>query len=146
LPSLAATDGATIAEVYRINTIAPLLLFQEVRTWLDAVAGMVINITSDAAGGAWPGWGVYGSSKAALEQLSGVLAAEHPSLAVYAVDPGDLRTDMHQAAFPGEDISDRPEPATAVPAILSLLDRRPPSGRYRASDIRPTRANGAVSR
>ncbi|CAN5757398.1 SDR family oxidoreductase [soil metagenome] len=137
LPSLATIDETTIADVHRINTIAPLLLFQQVCVALDADRGTVINITSDAAHGAWPGWGVYGSSKAALEQLTAVLGAEHPALAVYAIDPGDLRTNMHQAAFPGEDISDRPEPATVVPAILSVLDRRPASGRYRAVDLAP---------
>ncbi|MBW3603751.1 MAG: SDR family oxidoreductase [Actinobacteria bacterium] len=135
LPSLASVDEQTLADVYRVNAIAPLLLFQAVRDALETVDGTVINVTSDAAGGAWPGWGVYGSSKAALEQLTGVLGSEHPSLAVYAVDPGDMRTDMHQVAFPGDDISDRPEPATVVPAILSLVDRRPASGRYRAAEL-----------
>lgn len=139
LPALASVDGSTLAEAYRINTIAPLLLFQAVLLQLRAARGTVMAITSDAAGGPWPGWGVYGSSKAALEQLVGVLGAEHPALAIYAVDPGDLRTDMHQAAFPGEDISNRPEPSTVVPAILSLVDTRPPSGRYRAAEL-PVRA------
>jgi NAD(P)-dependent dehydrogenase (short-subunit alcohol dehydrogenase family) len=146
LPALATSSGTTLADVHRVNTIAPVLLFQQVRTSLEAVGGTVINITSDAAHGAWPGWGVYGSSKAALEQLTAVLAAEHPALAVYAVDPGDLRTDMHQAAFPGEDISDRPEPATVVPAILSLLDLRPASGRYRAMEISAALADEVADR
>lgn len=146
LPALAMTSGTTLADVHRVNTIAPVLLFQEVRTLLEAVGGTVINITSDAAHGAWPGWGVYGSSKAALEQLTAVLAAEHPALAVYAVDPGDLRTDMHQAAFPSEDISDRLEPATVVPAILSLLDLRPASGRYRATELAAAAADEAEGR
>lgn len=135
LPSLASVDEQTLTDVYRVNAIAPLLLFQAVHDVLETVDGTVINVTSDAAGGAWPGWGVYGSSKAALEQLTSVLGAEHPSLAVYAVDPGDLRTDMHQAAFPGDDISDRPAPATVVPAILSLVDHRPASGRYRVAEL-----------
>lgn len=135
LPSLVSVDEQTLTAVYRVNAIAPLLLFQAVRDALEIAAGIVVNVTSDAAGGAWPGWGVYGSSKAALEQLTGVLGTEHPSLAVYAVDPGDLRTDMHQAAFPDDDISDRPEPATVVPAILSLVARRPASGRYRAAEL-----------
>lgn len=134
LPALDGVDEATLVDVYRINTIAPLLLFQAVRAALEP-AGMVVAITSDAAAGHWPGWGVYGSSKAALEHLTGVLAAEHPGLAVYAVDPGDLRTAMHQAAFPDEDISDRPPPAAVVPAILSLLTQRLASGRYRAADL-----------
>lgn len=135
LPALAKIDERTLVEVYRINAVAPLALFQLVRPALEAADGVVINVTSDAANGPWPGWGVYGSSKAALDQLTRVLAAEHPRLSVYAVDPGDLRTAMHQAAFPGENISDRPPPERAVPAILSLLDRRPDSGHYRAADL-----------
>ena len=135
LPALAAVDETTLVEVHRTNVIAPLLVFQAVRTALEAAGGVVINVTSDAAAGPWPGWGVYGSSKAALEQVTRVLAAEHPELAVYAFDPGDLRTAMHQAAFPGEDISDRPAPASVVPAVLSLIEDRPPSGRLRAADV-----------
>ena len=83
----------------------------------------------------YPGWGGYGSAKAALDQLTAVLAAEHPELRVYAADPGDMRTQMHQDAFPGEDISDRPEPETVVPAVLSLLDSNLPSGRYVAGQL-----------
>lgn len=140
LPALATVTEATLTGVHRINTVAPLLLFQAVLPWLEATGGAMIAITSDAASGPWPGWGVYGSSKAALEQVVRVLGAEHPALAVWAVDPGDLRTAMHQAAFPGEDISDRPEPETVVPAVLSLLDTRPPSGRYRAADLPGSKA------
>ena len=95
----------------------------------------MLNISSDASVEAYPGWGAYGSAKAALDQLSAVLAAEEPALAVYAADPGDMRTEMHQAAFPGEDISDRPAPETVVPALLTLLATRPPSGRVRAADF-----------
>ncbi|HEX6256366.1 MAG TPA: SDR family oxidoreductase [Euzebyales bacterium] len=135
LPALVDVDEDTLVAVHRTNAVAPLMLFQAVRPALTAAAGAVMNITSDAATGPWPGWGIYGASKAALEQFTRVLAAEHPDLAVYAVDPGDLRTDMHQAAFFGEDISDRPAPSTVVPAILSLLDRRAASGRYRAPDL-----------
>lgn len=145
LPPLASVDEATLAAVHRTNAIAPLLLFQAVRPALEAAGGIVINITSDAATGSWPGWGVYGSSKAALDQLTNVLAAEHPDLAVYALDPGDLRTAMHQAAFPGEDISDRATPASVVPAILGVLDDRPPSGRLRAADL-PVRVSRGVGR
>ena len=94
-----------------------------------------MNISSDAAVEAYPGWGGYGSAKAALDQLTAVLAEEHPDLHVYAVDPGDMRTDMQQQAFPGEDITDRAEPASVVPALLRLIDERPPSGRYRAADL-----------
>ncbi len=102
---------------------------------LAASAGTVVNVTSDAAVEAYPGWGGYGSSKAALDQLSSVLAAEQPTIRVYAFDPGDMRTQMHQDAYPGEDISDRPEPDTVVPAFLRLIEQRPASGRYRASDL-----------
>jgi NAD(P)-dependent dehydrogenase (short-subunit alcohol dehydrogenase family) len=96
---------------------------------------VIVNLTSDAAVEPYRGWGGYGSSKAALDQLSAVLAAENPGVPVYAFDPGDMRTEMHQAAFPGEDISDRAEPQSVVPALLRLLDTRPASGRYRAADL-----------
>jgi NAD(P)-dependent dehydrogenase (short-subunit alcohol dehydrogenase family) len=96
----------------------------------------VINVTSDAAVEAYEGWGGYGSAKAALEQLSHVLATEEGAIRVWWTDPGDLRTAMHQAAYPGEDISDRPLPDAAVPGFLQLLDQRPPSGRVRISDLR----------
>jgi NAD(P)-dependent dehydrogenase (short-subunit alcohol dehydrogenase family) len=95
----------------------------------------IINVTSDAAVEPYEGWGGYGSSKAALEQVSAILAAEQPGLRVYAVDPGDMRTQMHQAAFPGEDISDRPPPEDSVPGLLALIEGRLPSGRYRARDL-----------
>jgi NAD(P)-dependent dehydrogenase (short-subunit alcohol dehydrogenase family) len=121
--------------VYDTNVLAPLALIQLLAAPLAGAAGAVINVSSDAAADAYPGWGGYGSAKAALDQLTAVLAAEEPLLRCYAFDPGDMRTQMHQQAFPGEDISDRPEPATVVPALLRLLDERPPSGRYRASDL-----------
>ncbi len=97
--------------------------------------GAIVNVSSDAAVEAYPGWGGYGSAKAALDQLTAVLAAEEPGLRCYAFDPGDMRTEMHQLAFPGEDISDRAEPASVIPALLRLLGERPPSGRYQASDL-----------
>src|SRR5215469_10864925 len=97
--------------------------------------GVIVNVSSDAAVEAYPGWGGYGSAKAALDQLTNVLGIEEPRLRCYAFDPGDMRTEMHQLAFPGEDISDRPEPRTVVPALLRLLETRPPSGRYRAADL-----------
>jgi len=124
-----------LRRVYDTNVIAPLALVQLLTAPLAAAAGTIVNVSSDAAVEAYPGWGGYGSSKAALDQLAAVLAAEEPSLRCYAFDPGDMRTDMHQQAFPGEDISDRPEPETVIPALLRLLDERPPSGRYRASDL-----------
>jgi NAD(P)-dependent dehydrogenase (short-subunit alcohol dehydrogenase family) len=121
--------------VYQVNVFAPLALVQQFLPLLRAVRGTVIDVSSDAAVEAYPGWGGYGSAKAALDQVSAVLAAEEPDLRIYAVDPGDMRTDMHQAAFPGEDVSDRPDPATVVPAFLRLLDERPASGRYTASQL-----------
>jgi NAD(P)-dependent dehydrogenase (short-subunit alcohol dehydrogenase family) len=124
-----------LGRVYESNVVAPLALVQLLTAPLAAAAGTIVNVSSDAAVEAYPGWGGYGSSKAALDQITAVLAAEEPSLRCYAFDPGDMRTDMHQQAFPGEDISDRPEPETVVPALLRLIDERPPSGRYRASDL-----------
>jgi NAD(P)-dependent dehydrogenase (short-subunit alcohol dehydrogenase family) len=124
-----------LGRVYESNVVAPLALIQLLTAPLAAAAGTIVNVSSDAAVEAYPGWGGYGSSKAALDQLTAVLAAEEPSLRCYAFDPGDMRTDMHQQAFPGEDISDRPEPETVIPALLRLIDERPPSGRYRASDL-----------
>ena len=120
-----------LEQVYRANVIAPLAIVQELREYLKPAA-RIINITSDAGVEAYPGWGGYGSSKAALEQLSAVLAAENPTLRVYWVDPGDMRTQMQQEAFPGEDISDRPPPEQSVPGLIALLDGQHPSGRYAA--------------
>lgn len=122
--------------ILETNVIAPLGVLQALRAELKQGA-RVINVTSDAAVSAYTGWGGYGSSKAALEQLSAVLAAENPSVRVYWVDPGDLRTDMHQAAFPDEDISDRPLPEVRVPAFITLLDGDLPSGRYIAATLGP---------
>jgi len=108
--------------------------------WLVSGGGVLVNITSDASVEAYQGWGGYGSAKAALHHVTAVLAAEQPSISCYAFDPGDMRTRMHQQAFPGEDISDRPEPETVVPALLQLLDERPASGRYRACELRGSAA------
>lgn len=137
LQALAAADLDELRRVYEVDVLAPLALTQLLLPALTTAAGVLINISSDAAVEAYETWGGYGSAKAALDHASRVLAAEHPALAVYAVDPGDLRTAMHQAAFPGEDISDRPEPATVVPSFLQLLDSRPASGRYRAAEFTP---------
>lgn len=123
-----------IEQVYQANVIAPLALLQEVRASLKAKAH-ILDITSDAGIEAYPGWGGYGSSKAALEHLSAILAAENLTLRVYWVDPGDMNTQMHQAAFPGEDISDRPPPETSVPGLVALLEGDLPSGRYRAREL-----------
>jgi NAD(P)-dependent dehydrogenase (short-subunit alcohol dehydrogenase family) len=121
-----------LEHVYAVNVLAPLALFQLVRF---APGGRVINVTSDAAVEPYEGWGGYGSSKAALERISSILAIEHPELRVYAVDPGDMNTRMHQEAFPGEDISDRPPPEDSVPGLLALIEGDLPSGRYRAAAL-----------
>jgi len=120
-----------LEEVYRTNAVAPLALVQAVGEDLKPGA-RILNITSDAGVEPYLGWGGYGSSKAALEHLSAILAAENPSLRVYRVDPGDMRTQMHREAFPGEDISDRPLPEESVPGLLELLTGDLPSGRYEA--------------
>ena len=134
-PTLADYPLDTFEAVYRVNVTGPLGLIQLALPLVRAAKGTIINVTSDAGVEGYEGWGGYGSSKAALEQMSNVLAAEEPSIYVYWFDPGDMRTQMHQEAFPGEDISDRPEPETVVPAIRNLLQTAPPSGRYRASDL-----------
>jgi NAD(P)-dependent dehydrogenase (short-subunit alcohol dehydrogenase family) len=123
-----------LERVYRTNVIAPLALIQELHSYLNEDA-RILNITSDAAVENYAGWGGYGSSKAALEQLSHILAAENESWKVYWVDPGDMRTAMHQEAFPGEDISDRPLPETSVPGLLALINGTYPSGRYAARSL-----------
>jgi NAD(P)-dependent dehydrogenase (short-subunit alcohol dehydrogenase family) len=146
LPALDRYPLEALRRVYETDVVAPLALVQLLAPRLRAAGGIVVNVSSDAAVEPYPGWGGYGSAKAALDQLSAVLAAEEPDLRVYAVDPGDMRTDMHQAAFPGEDITDRPEPATVVPALLRLLDARPPSGRYRAADWAAADDAAAASR
>jgi len=124
-----------LEETYRVNVIAPLGLVQAALPLLAASEGAIVNITSDAGVEAYEAWGGYGSSKAALEHLSHVLAVEEPALRVWWFDPGDMRTRMHQDAFPGEDISDRPAPEDVVPALRRLLDEHPPSGRFRAADL-----------
>jgi NAD(P)-dependent dehydrogenase (short-subunit alcohol dehydrogenase family) len=134
-PTLEHYPLDVLAEVYRVNTFAPLALCQLLLPALRAANGRIVNVSSDAAVEAYPGWGGYGSAKAALDQLSAVLGTEHPELRVYAVDPGDMATAMHQAAFPGEDISDRPSPESVVPALLELIEHDLPSGRYRAAEL-----------
>ena len=134
-PALSDYPARELSAVYQTNLFAPLALIQAGLPALTDNAGVIVNLTSDAAVEPYPGWGGYGSSKAALDQLSAVLAAEASTVPVYAFDPGDMRTEMHQAAFPDEDISDRAEPESVVPALLRLLDTRPASGRYRAADL-----------
>jgi NAD(P)-dependent dehydrogenase (short-subunit alcohol dehydrogenase family) len=135
LPHLAEHPLGDFESVLRINALAPLALIQALLPKLTAAQGTIVNVTSDAAVEAYEGWGAYGASKAALDQISAVLGVENPGLHVYAFDPGDMRTQMHQDAFPGEDISDRPLPETVVPSLLRLIEERPPSGRYRASEL-----------
>jgi NAD(P)-dependent dehydrogenase (short-subunit alcohol dehydrogenase family) len=137
-PGLLDYPPEVLEEVYRTNVVAPLALVQAVRQDLKPGA-RIINVTSDAAVEPYEGWGGYGSSKAALEQLSNILAAENPELRVYRVDPGDMRTRMHQEAFPDEDISDRPPPEESVPGLVELLTGDLPSARYEARALTHTR-------
>ena len=130
-PPLATYPLGELERVYRVNVLAPLALIQRALPALKPGAG-ILNITSDAAVEPYEGWGGYGSSKAALEQISRILGAERPELRVYAVDPGDMNTRLHQEAFPGEDISDRPPPDVSVPGLLALIEGELPSGRYQA--------------
>jgi NAD(P)-dependent dehydrogenase (short-subunit alcohol dehydrogenase family) len=135
LPHVAWLRTGDLERILRTNVVAPLRIVQAALPHLRAQRGAVVNVTSDAAVEGYEGWGGYGASKAALEQLSRVLAAEEPDVRVYWVDPGDMRTQMHQDAFPGEDISDRPTPASRVPGLVRLVDERRPSGRYRVDDL-----------
>ncbi|HEY7105625.1 MAG TPA: SDR family oxidoreductase [Acidimicrobiia bacterium] len=134
LPSLGDVDADVLRRVFDVNVVAPIALLQALDAQLAAGA-TVVNVTSDAAVEAYEGWGAYGASKAALEQASRVLAAERPDLRVLVVDPGDMRTEMHQDAFPGEDISDRLPPTMSVPGFLALLGGNQPSGRYEARRV-----------
>jgi NAD(P)-dependent dehydrogenase (short-subunit alcohol dehydrogenase family) len=133
-PALAEYPLEELRRVYEANVFAPLALVQLALPRLASSAA-ILDVTSDAAVEPYEGWGGYGSSKAALEQLTAILGAEHPGLRVYSVDPGDMRTQMHQDAFPGEDISDRPPPEDSVPGLLALIDGSLPSGRYRAAEV-----------
>ena len=135
-PNLLDYPLDVMEHVLRTNVIAPLGVIQALRSDLKPGA-RVINVTSDAGVNAYAGWGGYGASKAALEHLSAILSAENPELKLYWVDPGDMRTDMHQAAYPGEDISDRPLPESRVPGFVTLLEGDLPAGRYVASEIVP---------
>jgi NAD(P)-dependent dehydrogenase (short-subunit alcohol dehydrogenase family) len=133
LPAVADVSLPAVTEILRVNTVAPLALIQAALPLL-ADGGRIVNVSSDAAVAAYPGWGPYGAAKAALEQLTRVLAAERPDVRTYVFDPGDMRTQMHQDAYPGEDISDRPPPEHSVPGLLRLLEEDLPSGRYTAGD------------
>lgn len=133
-PALLDYPLDVLGQVYQVNTIAPLALIQALRPYL-AEGACILNITSDAGVENYAGWGGYGSSKAALEQLSNILAAENEIWRIYWVDPGDMNTRLHQEAFPGEDITDRPAPETSVPGLLALIQGTYPSGRYTARSL-----------
>jgi NAD(P)-dependent dehydrogenase (short-subunit alcohol dehydrogenase family) len=134
-PTVDDLGPQVLEAVFNTNLHAPVELIRALLPQLRVSGGRILNISSDAAVEGYPGWGAYGASKAALDQMSRVLAAEEPGLRVYAVDPGDMRTRMHQDAFPGEDISDRPSPEDVVPRLVTLIEGDLPSGRYRAVDV-----------
>jgi NAD(P)-dependent dehydrogenase (short-subunit alcohol dehydrogenase family) len=140
LPHLVDYPIDALRRVLEVGVLAPLAMVQELRVQLVRNRGTVLNISSDAAVEAYEGWGGYGAAKAALDQLTAVLAAEEPGLRVLAVDPGDLRTEMHQRAYPGEDISDRPVPESVVPHLLALLADPPAGVRHRVADVAEARA------
>jgi len=135
-PPLGRYPLHVLERVYQVNVLAPLALAQLVLPRMSD-GGVILNVSSDAALEPYAGWGGYGSSKAALDQLTAILAEEHPTLRVYSVDPGDMRTQMHQDAFPGEDISDIPPPETSVPGLLRLIEGEHRSGRYLARELTP---------
>ncbi|MGH3424692.1 MAG: SDR family NAD(P)-dependent oxidoreductase [Nocardioidaceae bacterium] len=143
MPALADLDETTVERIYAVNVFAPLALTRLLLPDLATSRGVVLNISSDAAVEPYPGWGGYGPSKAALDHMTAILATEQRSVTAYALDPGDMRTRMHQDAEPGEDLSGLPAPATVVPAVLRLLELRPPSGRFRAGDLTETLPAGA---
>jgi NAD(P)-dependent dehydrogenase (short-subunit alcohol dehydrogenase family) len=135
MPRLVDYPLEELERVLAVNVVAPIALLQLLAARLEASDGRIVNVSSDAAVEGYEGWGGYGAAKAALDQASAVAAAEHPGLRVYAFDPGDMATDMHQRAFPGEDISDRPSPESVVPSLLRLAGGDLPSGCYRAADF-----------
>ncbi len=135
LPALAKIPIDTFRRIFDVNVTGPLRLLQLALPALRATNGTIVNLTSDAAVDPYEGWGGYGSSKSALDQLSNVLATEEPDVRVLWVDPGDMNTRMHQDAFPGEDISDRPTPESRLPGLVRLLEGKAPSGRYSVSDL-----------
>ncbi len=140
LPAIANYPIAELRDAFEVNVLAPLALTQLLLPALRRRGGAVLNITSDAAVEPYAGWGGYGAAKAALEQAGNVLAVEENTIRVWSVDPGDIRTRMHQEAYPGEDISDRPLPETVVPGFMRLVTERMPDGRYRAAELMPSAA------
>lgn len=145
LRRVADTDPTAFEAVLRTNVVAPAALTAAALPSVRAAGGIVVNISSDAAVEAYETWGAYGSSKAALDHLSRILAAEEPDVRVHAVDPGDMRTEMQQAAFPDEDISDRPPPEASVPGLVDLIRGAPAAVRVRVSDVPQTSARETVS-
>jgi NAD(P)-dependent dehydrogenase (short-subunit alcohol dehydrogenase family) len=136
LPELADYPLQVLRAAYEVNVIAPLALIQAALPLLRRSPDpRIINVSSDASVEAYEGWGGYGSSKAALDHLSAVLAVEEPDVRVWAFDPGDMATQMQQDAFPGEDVSDRAHPSEVVPLLMELIDGKRASGRYRAAEI-----------
>ena len=131
---LAEVDVPDLMHVWRTNIGGPLVLTSALLPWLREADGVLLSISSDAAVQHYETWGLYGASKAALDHVTLTYGVE-TGLRAYAVDPGDMRTQMHQDAFAGEDISDRPLPETVVPHVLALLDARPESGRYVVADL-----------
>ena len=136
MPELDTIDPDVLRRTFDVNVVAAIALVQLLAPALGPGA-TIVNVTSDAAAEAYPTWGGYGASKAALEHAGRVLAVEHPEWRVLTVDPGDMRTEMHQDAFPGEDIGDRPTPEASVPGLLALIDGEHPSGRYVAKQVAP---------
>lgn len=139
-PGLRDLPPEDLGRILAVDAVAPLALAQRLLPHLEAAGGRLVNVTSDAAVEAYAGWGGYGAAKAALDQLSAVLALEHPEVAVYAFDPGDMATALMREAYPGEDVSGLPSPETVVPALMRLVEGSLPSGRYRAADLRPAAA------
>lgn len=149
MPALDAYPWQDLERVYRVNVLAPLHLTQLVLPGMkERGAGVIINVSSDAGVEAYPGWGGYGSSKAALEHISRTLAAElaDTGVRVYAVDPGDMNTEMHRQAEPGVDLSDLPGPEASAPAFVALVEDAPASGRFQASELAPRRDSAAAVR
>ncbi len=144
LHRLGDLSAAELRSILDTNVVAPVALTALLLPALTRARGVIVTISSDAGAEHYETWGGYGASKAALDHVAGTLAAEHPEIAAYAVDPGDMRTAMHQAAFPGEDISDRPLPEDVVGRLLGLVEARPGSGRYRVADLRQTATSGRV--
>lgn len=134
LPTLVDLDAAAYLRTFEVNVVAPVALVAAVADQLDDGA-TIVNVSSDAAVEAYDHWGGYGSSKAALDHATRVLAEEHPGWRVLSVDPGDLDTELHRAAFPDEDLSDLPGPEAAIPGLRRLIDGGLPSGRYRAQEL-----------